>query len=52
MLRLFLISDTHFEFRRDQPLLRPPLKADFDVLVISGDAGTTGYLLVDVYSHQ
>ncbi|MEQ9564331.1 MAG: hypothetical protein RLN85_00620 [Pseudomonadales bacterium] len=48
MLRLFLLSDTHFEFCRDEPLLRPPLKIDFDVLVISDDTGTTGYLLVDV----
>ena len=39
MLRLLLLSNMHFEFRRDEPLLRLPLKGDFDVLVIPGDTG-------------
>jgi hypothetical protein len=39
MLRLFVASDMHFEFLRDQALPPLPDAGDFDVLVLAGDIG-------------
>lgn len=41
-MRIFLASDIHFEFHRDEPDWLPPLpeESEIDVLVLAGDIGT------------